>query len=84
MSDPATWAPGTQLDITRQPVGQQPLPAVRRSADGLWSWLLRRADGANEWMVFDRPTGSARDLVVLATVFDAAVVQRHLAGSVRL
>jgi hypothetical protein len=84
MSDPATWAPGTQLDITRQPVGQQPLPAVRRFADGLSSWLLRRADGANAWMVFDRPAGSERDLVVLASVFDATVVQRHPAGSVRV
>ena len=83
-SDPATWESGTQLAITRGPADQQPLPAARRFADGLSSWLLRRTDGANEWMVFDRPAGSERDLVVLAGVFDATIVQRHPAGSVRL
>jgi Probable sensor domain DACNK len=83
-SEPATWAPGTQLDITRTPVGQQPLSVVRRYADGLASWILRRTDGINEWMLFDRPAGSERDLVVMAAVFDATLVQRHPAGSVRV
>ncbi len=83
-SDPATWAAGTQLDIIRQPLGQQPLPAARRFADGLSSWLLRRTDGTTEWMVFDRPAGSERDLVVLAGVLGATVVQRHPSGSVRV
>ena len=84
MSDSTTWASGTQLDIIRQPLGQQPLPAARRFADGLSSWLLRRTDGTTEWMVFDRPAGSERDLVVLASVLGATVVQRHPAGSVRI
>jgi hypothetical protein len=84
MSDPATWAPGTQLDIIRQPLGHQPLPAARRFADGLSSWLLRRTNGSTEWMVFDRPAGSERDLVVLASVLEATVVQRHPSGSVRV
>jgi DNA integrity scanning protein DisA with diadenylate cyclase activity len=35
-------------------------------------------------MVFNRPAGSERDLVVLATVLDATIVQRHPAGSVRI
>jgi hypothetical protein len=82
-SDPATWASGAQLDITRGPV-DQPLEDARRFADGLSSWLLRRTDGATEWMVFDRPAGSERDLVVLAGVFDATIVQRHPTGSVRV
>src|SRR4051812_31208051 len=43
-SDPAVWTIGTQLEITRGPIGQLPLPAARRFADGLSSWLLRRAD----------------------------------------
>ena len=34
--------------------------------------------------MFDRPAGSERDLVVLASVFDATIVQRHPAGAVRL
>jgi hypothetical protein len=64
-ADPATWATGAQLDITRGPVTRQPLSAIRRFTDGLSSWLVRRTDGTNEWMVFDRPAGSERDLVVL-------------------
>jgi hypothetical protein len=82
-SDPKTWQPGTQLEIVRGPV-DQPLSDARRFADGLSSWLLRRTDGTTEWMVFNRPAGSERDLVVLATVFDATIVQRHPAGSVRI
>jgi hypothetical protein len=81
---PATWESGTQLRITRGPLGGQPLPDARRFADGLSSWLLRRSQGANEWIVFDRPAGSERDLVVLAAVFGATVVQRHPSGSVRV
>jgi hypothetical protein len=83
-SDPGTWAAGTQLEITHAALGEQPLAAARRYADGLSSWLVRHADGRNEWMVFDRPAGSERDLVVLAEVFDATIVQRHPAGSVRV
>ncbi|MGE0795839.1 MAG: hypothetical protein AB7O29_10950 [Acidimicrobiia bacterium] len=83
-SDPATWAAGTLLDITRAPLGEQPLEAARRYADGLSSWLVRHTDHHNEWMVFDRPAGSERDLVVLADVLGATVVQRHPAGSVRV
>jgi hypothetical protein len=83
-SDPATWEAGTQLDILRGSADQQPLRDARRFADGLSSWVLRRTDGTTEWMVFNRPAGSERDLVVLATVFDATIVQRHPAGSVRV
>jgi hypothetical protein len=84
MSDPATWAAGTQLDIFRKPLGLQPLPAARRFADGLSSWLLRRTDGPSEWLIYDRPAGSERDLVVMAQVLQATVVQRHPSGSVRV
>lgn len=84
LSDPATWTPATELDITRKPVVDQPLSAARRFADGLSSWLLRRTDGTNEWMVFDRPAGSERDLVVLANAFEATLVQRHPVGAVRV
>jgi hypothetical protein len=81
---PATWAAGTQLEITRTALGDHPLPAARRFADGLSSWILRRTSGSNEWIVFDRPAGSERDLVVLASVFGATIVQRHPTGSVRV
>ena len=65
-ADPATWSSGTELEITRGSVGDLPLSDARRFADGISSWVLRRTDGTNEWMVFDRPAGSERDLVVMA------------------
>jgi hypothetical protein len=83
-ADPDRWATGSQLDIARAPVSHQPLDAARRFADGLSSWLVRRTDGDDEWVVFDRPAGSERDLVVLSGAFDATIVQRHPSGSVRV
>jgi DNA integrity scanning protein DisA with diadenylate cyclase activity len=83
-SDPSLWASGTQLVITSGELGDQPLPDARRFADGLSSWLLRRANDRNEWVLFDRPAGSERDLVVMASVFEAIIVQRHPAGTVRV
>ncbi|HYV60004.1 MAG TPA: hypothetical protein VFA62_08045 [Acidimicrobiia bacterium] len=83
-ADVTDWERGTQLEIARTPVVQQPLGASRRFADGLSSWLLRRADGDDEWVLFDRPAGSERDLVVLSSVLDATIVQRHPSGSVRV
>lgn len=83
-TDPDTWEEGTQLAITRGAIGDQSLGAARRFADGRSSWLMRRADGGVEWLVFDRPAGSERDLVVLSEVLGAIIVQRHPAGSVRV
>jgi hypothetical protein len=83
-ADPSLWASGTQLVVTRGELGDQPLSAARRFADGLSSWLLRRGDDRNEWVVFDRPAGSERDLVVMAGVFEATIVQRHPSGTVRV
>jgi sensor domain DACNK-containing protein/DisA checkpoint controller-like protein len=83
-TDPSTWGKGTQLDITVKSVGDQPLPAARRFADGLSSWLVRHVDGRNDWLIFDRPAGSERDLVVLAQVVGGTVVQRHPTGMVRV
>jgi len=83
-TDPDTWEDGTQLTITRGAIGEQPLAAARRFADGRSSWLLRRTEDSVEWLVFDRPAGSERDLVVLAHVLGATIVQRHPAGSVRV
>lgn len=83
-SEPASWTAGAQLEISRSPVGHQPLAAARRFADGLSSWLLRRTDGESEWLVFDRPAGSERDMVVLADAFGATLVQRHPVGWVRV
>ncbi len=70
--------------MTRGQIGEQPLSASRRFADGLSSWLVRRANDHNEWIVFDRPAGSERDLVVMSSVFEATIVQRHPVGAVRV
>jgi len=83
-SDPSGWEAGTDLSILHRPVGNQPLVDVRRFADGLSSWVIRRVDGPDEWCLFDRPAGSERDLVVLSSVLEAIVVQRHPTGIVRV
>jgi hypothetical protein len=44
---------------------------------------VRQADGRVEVVVFDRPTGSERDLVVLADATNGTLVQRHPMGTVR-
>ncbi|MCU1488612.1 MAG: hypothetical protein JWM85_17 [Acidimicrobiaceae bacterium] len=83
-TDPTTWAAGTQLDITPVSLDHQPLAAARRFADGQSTWLLRRTDTTTEWLLFDRPAGSERDLVVLAKRLGATIVQRHPGGTVRV
>jgi hypothetical protein len=83
-TDPAGWREETQLTITRRTVGDRPSVSARRYADGVSSWLMRHVGGGDEWAVFDRPAGSERDLVVLAEVLGATLVQRHPAGIVRL
>jgi hypothetical protein len=83
-TDPAGWGPGTQLEITRGPLQSTDPDGMRLFADGLSSWLVRSLDGPDEWMVFDRPSGSERDLVVIAEVLGATVVQRHPTGVVRV
>ena len=83
-TDPATWSAGTALTIDQRPVADTTTDVARRYADGQASWLIRRADGDDDWAVFDRPAGSERDLVVLAETLGAVMVQRHPAGAVRV
>lgn len=80
--DPTDWSVPTELSISRSPVENLPVEEARRFADGLSSWLIRRESGT-ELIVFDRPAGSERDLVVLAAVTGSTIVQRHPAGTVR-
>jgi hypothetical protein len=80
--DPEGWPEPTGLTITRRCIDQLPMAAARRFADGLSSWLICGA-GPVELAVFDRSAGSERDLVVLATVTGATLVQRHPSGMVR-
>lgn len=83
-TDPSTWGPRTQLDISAMPVTNRARSSARRYADGLSCWLMCRAGGNDEWLMFDRPASSERDLVVLAQTFGATMVQRHPSGSVRV
>jgi len=83
-TDHDSWASETGLAITKATAADQPLDAARRFADGLSSWLVRRPDTPNEWLVFDRPAGSERDLGVVARALGATVVQRHPGGLVRI
>jgi hypothetical protein len=83
-SDASAWSAGAQLDIVRAPVSPERVPTIRRFADGLSSWLLRRTSRDDDWLIFDRPASSERDLVVLSDVFQATIVQRHPSGSVRI
>jgi hypothetical protein len=83
-TDPATWGPGTQMEIARGPLQSTDPDGMRLFADGLSSWLVRHLDAPGEWMVFDRPSGSERDLVVIAEVLGGTVVQRHPTGAVRV
>lgn len=83
-TDPTTWESSTSLEIDRRATAEQGVDSARHYADGVTSWLIRRADGHDEWIVFDRPAGSERDLVVLADAFGAVVVQRHPSDVVRI
>lgn len=78
------WIRVTELGVTRRPVGRFPIHQARKFADGLSSWLSRTTDGDDASVVFDRPAGSERDLVVLAQATGATLVQRHPKGVVRV
>jgi len=81
---PRRWKSGTELSIKRVPLAPENIAGSRRFVDGLSSWLVRHADGSGEWVLFDRPAGSERDLVVMSHVINATVIQRHPAGVVRV
>lgn len=57
---------------------------VRRYADGLVSWTVRDHGGVGALVVFDRATGSERDLVVVAEATGAIIVQRRPDSGVRV
>ncbi|MCP5029713.1 MAG: hypothetical protein GY929_25865 [Actinomycetia bacterium] len=82
--EPGAWEGPTTLHVARRPTEAYSDSDTRRFADGLASWVVRSPEGANELVVFDRPVGSERDLVVLAGASGATVVQRHPSGVVRV
>ena len=77
--------PGRELDITRarSSSSSRSMP-LAVSLMGSRAGCCDAPTAPTEWMVFDRPAGSERDLVVLADVFEATIVQRHPAGPVRV
>lgn len=79
----ADWEKPTELRISTRPLGDFSLGVARRFADGMSTWLVRWSDSA-VLAVFDRPSGSERDLVILSDSLGASVVQRHPSGVVRL
>jgi len=78
------WTEVAQVGATRRVVGTFPIDQARRFADGVSSWLERSRHGEDASVVFDRPVGSERDLVVLSTATGATLVQRHPLGVVRV
>lgn len=81
---PEDWYISTQLTVSRRETAGYGDPQVRRFADGFSSWAVRGPNGLDEFVVFDRSAGSERDLVVLASAAGARLVQRDLAGIVRV
>lgn len=81
---PTDWQEPTGLDVACRSVPGLDLAGARRFADGLSSWLVLRPGGERELAVFDRPAGSERDLVVLASATGGTLVQRHPSGVVRV
>jgi hypothetical protein len=79
--DTSAWERATGLAMSRMTIGELPLRSSRRLADGLSSWLVRPS---NELLLFDRPAGSERDLVVLSRALASTIVQRHPSGVVRV
>jgi hypothetical protein len=78
-----TWTAGTHLRVSWRPLPGAAPDAPRAFADGLTSFAVRTPEGP-ALAVFDRPAGSERDLVIIAEVTGAVVVQRHPNGVVRL
>jgi hypothetical protein len=80
----AEWNEPTGLEFFISEASERADDDVRRYADGVSSWTIRTLDGIKALIVFDRPAGSERDLVVLAEATGATIVQRHPSGLVRL
>ena len=91
VGDRDDWQTSTELTITARPFPRVGLGGARLFADGLSSWVIRGVDDHvgpdakdDELVVFDRPAGSERDVVVLAESTGGTIVQRHPSGVVRV
>ena len=79
-----TWSASTELSVSLRRTAGYGDDQVRRFADGSASWAVRVPTGLDEFVVFDRPAGAERDLVVLAQATGARIVQRSHDGVVRV
>jgi len=83
-TEPSSWEPTTGLRIEQRPLGGAWLDTAYLYADGIASWIALDPGGRHAGLVFDRPAGSERDLVVIAEATGATIVQRHPGGLVRV
>ena len=83
-SEPDAWQAITGMAVHHRLARRLSNVATRRFADGMTSWVVRRADGTTELVVFDRFVSSERDLVIVSEGSGGVMVQRTPAGSVRL
>ncbi|HEX4901697.1 MAG TPA: diadenylate cyclase [Acidimicrobiales bacterium] len=79
-----SWSASTELSVSLRHTAGYGDDQVRRFADGAASWAVRLPSGIDEFVVFDRPAGAERDLVVLAQATGARIVQRGDDGVVRI
>jgi hypothetical protein len=77
------WTGATGLEVSKRRVDELSDATVRRFADGVTSWAVRKPSGVDYLVVFDRSVGSERDLTILAEATGGSVVQRHPNGTVR-
>lgn len=83
-TEPAMWNRFTGLYIATIDGGGKSVDTGRRYADGQSTWLMRADSTTTRLLLFDRPAGSERDLVILARVFGATIVQRGARGVTRV
>jgi DNA integrity scanning protein DisA with diadenylate cyclase activity len=82
-TDLPSWAAAAGFEVSRRRVGEFRDATVRRLADGVASWAVRRRGSVDDLVVFDRSVGSERDLTILAEATGAVIVQRHPSSTVR-
>ncbi len=79
----AAWSEEAKVQVSKRRVDNLTDATVRRFADGVTSWAVRKPSGVDFLVVFDRSVGSERDLTILAEACGASIVQRHPNGTIR-
>lgn len=77
------WSRTTGVGVSKRRVDDLTDATVRRFADGLASWAVRKPSGLDYLVVFERTVGSERDLTILAEATGSSIVQRHPNGTIR-